>query len=108
MLPAGREASLDVGALVYERHRPEQTLLYQIIDQHYPDFLSAMQAQGRPLPGYVQDEFEAFLQCSRLEYGLMGRVLGIVYRALATHIIHKAELTKSAAHTGSRFSSGRN
>jgi len=44
----------------YERHRPEKTLLYQIIEQHYPDFLSAMEAQGRPLPGYVQDEFEAF------------------------------------------------
>ena len=36
--PAGREASLDVGALVYERQRPEQTLLYQIIDKHFPDF----------------------------------------------------------------------
>lgn len=44
----------------YERHRPEQTLLYQIIERHYPDFLAAMEAQDRPLPGYVQDEFEAF------------------------------------------------
>ena len=70
-LPAGREASLDVGAFVYERHRPEQTLLYQIIEQHYPDFLSAMEAQDRPLPGYVQDEFEAFLQCGRLEHGFL-------------------------------------
>jgi ribosomal protein S27E len=169
-LPAGREASLDAGAFVYERHRPEQTLLYQIIEQHYPDFLSAMEAQGRPLPGYVQNEFDAFLQCGRLEQGflrlrcedckhehliafsckrrgfcprcgarrmvesaallvddvfprepirqwvlsfpfqlrflfasypeLMGKVLGIVYRTLATHIIHKAGFTKSTAHTG--------
>ena len=45
----------------YARHRPEQTLLYQIVEQHYPDFLSAMEAQDRPLPGYVQDEFEAIL-----------------------------------------------
>ena len=51
----------------YERHGPEQTLLYQIIEQHYPDFLSAMEAQDRPLAGYAQDEFEAFLQCGRLE-----------------------------------------
>ena len=28
--------------------------LYQIIDQHYPDFLSAMAAQGRPPPGPAQ------------------------------------------------------
>jgi hypothetical protein len=71
MLPlqAGREASSGVGAFFYERHRPEQTLLYQIIEQHYPDFLSAMEVQDRPLPGYVQDEFEAFLQCGRLEHG---------------------------------------
>jgi hypothetical protein len=47
MLPlqAGREASSGVGAFFYERHRPEQTLLYQIIEQHYPDFLSAMEVQ---------------------------------------------------------------
>jgi len=31
---------------------------------------------------------------------LMGKVLGIVYRTLATHIIHKAGFTKSSAHTG--------
>ena len=30
----------------------------------------------------------------------LGRVLGIVYRTLATHIIHKAGLTQSTAHTG--------
>jgi len=154
----------------YERHQPEQTLFYQIIEQHYPDFRSAMEAQDRPLPSYVQDEFEVFLQCGRLENGflrvrceeckheylvafsckrrgfcpscgarrmsesaallvddvfpaepirqwvlsfpfqlrflfashpaLMGRVLGIVYRTLATHIIHKAGFTKSTAHTG--------
>ncbi len=55
----------------YERHRPEHTLLYQIIKQHYPDFLSEMEAQDRPLPSYVQDEFEAFLECGRLENGFL-------------------------------------
>lgn len=29
MLPAGREAGLDVGAKLYVRHRPKQTLLIQ-------------------------------------------------------------------------------
>ena len=30
------------GALAsrYERHRPEQTLLYQIVDKHYPDLIA--------------------------------------------------------------------
>jgi len=27
----------------YERHKPEQTLLYQIIEQHYPAFSSLME-----------------------------------------------------------------
>ncbi len=31
-LPAGREASLGAGATVYQRHRPEQTLLYQLVE----------------------------------------------------------------------------
>jgi hypothetical protein len=69
-MPTARTAEGDAGP-GYERHRPEQTLLYQIIEQHYPDFLSAMEAQDRPLPGYVQDEFEAFLQCGRLEQGFL-------------------------------------
>lgn len=29
---------LGYSALRYERHRLEQTLLYQIVDKHYPDF----------------------------------------------------------------------
>jgi hypothetical protein len=31
---------------------------------------------------------------------VMGRVLGIVYRAIETHLIHKAGLTRAVAHTG--------
>jgi hypothetical protein len=34
----------------YERHKPEQTLLYQIIEQYYPAFSRLMEQQGRPLP----------------------------------------------------------
>lgn len=168
-MPPARTAEGDV-APGYERHKPEKTLLYQIIQQHYPDFRSELEAQDRPLPRYVQDEFDAFLECGCLEHGflrvccedckhehlvpfsckrrgfcpscgarrmvdsaallvddvfphepirqwvlsfpfqlrflfasdpdLMGKVLGIVYRTLATHIIHKAGFTKSTAHTG--------
>ena len=31
----------------YERHRPEQTLLYQVIAQHYPAFVARLTAEGR-------------------------------------------------------------
>jgi len=67
---SARTAEGDAGR-GYERHRRSRPLLYQIIEQPYPDFLSAMEAQDRPLPGYVQNEFETFLQCGRLEQGLL-------------------------------------
>ena len=35
-VPGGREASTGVGAFVYERHRPERTLLYQLVQEYYP------------------------------------------------------------------------
>ena len=28
----------------YQRHKPEQTLLYQIIEHHYPEFQALMEA----------------------------------------------------------------
>jgi ribosomal protein S27E len=67
-LPAGREASQGVGAPVYERHRPERTLLYQLIQEYYPAHLVA---QGMALPGYVEREFEDYLKCGRLEHGFL-------------------------------------
>ena len=63
---AGRDAA---GAVDYARHRPEQTLLYQLVEEHYPAFVALREAQGRPLPAYVQREFEDFLKCGRLEHG---------------------------------------
>ncbi|MBZ2228374.1 transposase zinc-binding domain-containing protein, partial [Escherichia coli] len=55
----------------YQSHRPEQTLLYQIVDEYYPAFAALMAEQGKELPGYVQREFEEFLQCGRLEHGFL-------------------------------------
>jgi ribosomal protein S27E len=55
----------------YARHRPEATPLYQIVQQHYPEFVAAREAAGRPLPNYVQEEFEAYLKCGRLEHGFL-------------------------------------
>ena len=70
-LPADREASLGVGAPVYTRHRPERTLLYQIVEEYYPAFVSHLAAQDRALPEYVQREFEGYLRCGRLEHGFL-------------------------------------
>ena len=162
--------SVDRPGPVYERHQPEHTLLYQIIEQNYPLFKEHLNAQGRSLPDYVQNEFEGYLACGRLENGflrlrceqckherlvafsckrrgfcpscgarrmaessallvdevfpeqpvrqwvlsfpyplrfllatrpeVMGRVLGIVYRVIATYLIKQAGYTQQTARTG--------
>jgi len=55
----------------YARHRPESTLLYQLVEQHYPAFRELRAEAGRPLPEYVQQEFDAYLKCGRLEEGFL-------------------------------------
>lgn len=65
-LPAGREASPSVGVPVYERHRPERTLLlYQLIQDYHPALKAHLAVQGRALPRYVEHEFENYLKCGR-------------------------------------------
>jgi Putative transposase/Transposase zinc-binding domain len=169
-LPTGREASAGVAASRYERHRPERTLLYQLVEDYYPALKTHLAAQGATLPGYVEREFEAYLKCGRLEHGflrvrcetchaeqllgfsckrrgfcpscgarrmaesaallvdevfpaqpvrqwvlsfpyplrflfasrpaIMSKVLGIVYRCIATHLIKKAGFSCTTARTG--------
>ena len=154
----------------YVRHRPESTLLYQIVQEYWPEFQADLASHGKYLPAYVTKEFAEYLKCGRLEHGFlrvrcdschdeklvafsckkrgfcpscgarrmadsaallvddilpyqpmrqwvlsfpfplrflfasnpkaMTGVLGIVYRAIATHLSHKAGLTKPAAQTG--------
>jgi hypothetical protein len=68
MAQAGKDASPVGGAVRYERHRPETTLLYQLVDAHYPVFADRMVAQGTPLPNQVQREFEDYLKFSRRQF----------------------------------------
>ena len=168
--PAGREASSGGSAPPYVRHRPERTLLYQLVEEYYPAFKAHLAAQGNALPGYVEQEFEEYFKCGRLEHGflrvrcetchaehllafsckrrgfcpscgarrmaacaallvdevfpeqpvrqwvlsvpyplrflfasrpeVMGRVLGIVYRCIATHLIKKAGFSRKTAQAG--------
>jgi ribosomal protein S27E len=169
-LPVGREASSGVGAFVYARHRPERTLLYQLVEEYYPELQAQLAARGTALPGYVEREFEAYLKCGRLEHGflrvrcdschaehlvafsckrrgfcpscgarrmvesaallvdevfpeqpvrqwvlsvpyplrflfasrpaILSKVLGIVYRVIAAHLIRKAGFSRKTAYTG--------
>ena len=59
------------GHATYERHRPEQTLLYQLVEKHYPALVEQLEYQGKSLPTHVHREFEAYLNCGRLEHGFL-------------------------------------
>ena len=167
MLSPGKDA---FGHTTYERHQPEQTLLYQLVEAHYPALVDQLAQLGKTLPEHVHQEFEAYLKCGRLEHGFlrvrcdnchferlvafsckkrgfcpscgarrmaetaalladevfpdvplrqwvisfpfplrylfaaypqaMGKVLGIVYRAIPTHLTHKAGFSLKDGATG--------
>jgi ribosomal protein S27E len=155
---------------VYIRHRPETTLLYQVVQEYWPEFQAELASHGRYLPAHVTKEFDEYLKCGRLEFGflrvrceschdeklvafsckkrgfcpscgarrmadsaallvdevlphqpmrqwvlsvpfplrflfasnpkVMSRVLGIIYRAIAIHLAHKAGFAIPMAQTG--------
>ena len=67
----GARPQHNLASTAYERHKPEETLLYQLVEQYYPDLRSKMEEQGSPLPRHVQEEFDAYLKCGRLEHGFL-------------------------------------
>ena len=62
-------------APAYVRHKPEQTLLYQLVEQHWPEFQAQLNETGRFLPRHVTREFEDYLACGRLEKRFSTRAL---------------------------------
>jgi hypothetical protein len=60
------------GTLLYERHRPEQTTLYRLVQQHAASFIAHTEAStGSEVPRFVKDEFDAFLECGILAHGFL-------------------------------------
>ncbi len=56
----------------YERHRPEQTTLYRLVQQHAASFFAEAQAAaGADLAQFVKDEFDAFLECGIVAQGFL-------------------------------------
>ena len=47
MLLHGKDA---IGDITYEWHRPEQTLLFRIVEAHYPTLVDQLAQQGKCLP----------------------------------------------------------
>jgi hypothetical protein len=45
-------------APTYARHAPQRTLLFALVQAHYPDFLARLAVEDRPLPAYVREAVE--------------------------------------------------
>src|SRR5690606_11663343 len=54
----------------YSRRRPEDTALYQCVAEHWPEFRERMEQRGG-LPKFVEEEFQAYLNCGRREAGCL-------------------------------------
>jgi len=63
--------SVSALAPAYLRHRPEQTTLYSIVSDYYPQFIREIEQSGDFLPRFVHQEFEEYLKCGMLEHGFL-------------------------------------
>ena len=59
----------DSVAPAYERHRPEETVLYRVVQMELESFLACV--RDRPLPRFVEREFRGFLECGILAHGFL-------------------------------------
>jgi hypothetical protein len=59
------------GGFVYQRHKPEDTDFYKIIEQNLPSFQSHLSSADISLPGFVHEEFRKYLRCGLLKHGFL-------------------------------------
>ena len=96
----------------YERHRPEQTTLYRLVQQHAASFIAHTEAStGAELPRFIKDEFDAFLECGILAHGFLRLRCGDVRPRQAAGLQLQAPrvlpLVRRAAHVADRGAPGR-
>jgi hypothetical protein len=59
-------------AVHYERRRPEESLLYRLVQEQFETFLAQVEAgTGASLPEFIKEEFDAFLECGILAHGFL-------------------------------------
>ena len=68
--PAPSSAANPAG---YQRHRPEETTLYRVVQTHLDTYLAFVDIEtgDAGLPTFVTDEFDAFLACGILAHGFL-------------------------------------
>jgi hypothetical protein len=57
----------------YERRPPEESLLYQVVQAHWPSFEAELdrEGEGRSLSAFIRQEFAAYLRCGILAHGFV-------------------------------------
>jgi hypothetical protein len=55
----------------YQRHNPEETDLYKIIEKNLSSFQSHLSNADISLPAFVHDEFRRYLRCGMLKHGFL-------------------------------------
>ena len=55
----------------YRRRKPEETVLYRVVQENLETFLSSTRDQGRVVPRFVERELRAFLDCGLLCRGFL-------------------------------------
>jgi hypothetical protein len=69
---------------------PEQTVLYRLIEEHYPRFVEEVERSGACLPKFIHQEFEDCLKCGLLEHRFVRvncdgcRIIGVRVKTLTT------------------------
>ena len=53
------------------RRQPELTPCYKIVQTEFETFRQERELEGRPLPQYITDEFEAYLKCGILAHAFL-------------------------------------
>ena len=76
----------------YERHEPKKTLLYKVVKEYYPRYLSHLADEGRTLPLFIQREFDDYLKCGLLEHGF--------WRVRCEDCKHERMIAFSCKHRG--------
>ena len=69
---SSRKSYSSPSPFTYQRHQPEKTTLYKLIQENLLSFYQHIDnEQEKDLPDFVKKEFEAFLKCGLLSHGFL-------------------------------------
>ena len=95
----------------YERRRPEDTVLYRLVQEHAESFFAQVEAKsGASLPEFVKEEFDAFLECGMLAHGFLRLRCDQCAHEAGGLLLQAARILpilRGAAHGGERRPPGR-